>query len=296
MVPSPDTSGSIPAAGTPASPGDSPPGVPGEDLSGDSVFPEETGAEGEPFPELSPVSESPSGETEESGLPSSLSPAPVRPAAPRHGGDSFSLPRIIGLVILGLAALGLIIFLVTRQLQSSPNRAISRAASRPAPEDSGAGQFTDHSATLASYAANQRPRTGPYTHKYKPQSIDNYEGPLMLNLFVEDQNTFIGKRNVHALKPGHIFTLGGGNSDFLIFLVPLPPNIGEIRCDGNRCIFIPRKPRYFPDIGSQQVPDCIGKTIRIMSDKNYELHFRLERYEDPLRALNRLLHSVQVPG
>ncbi|MDR0623259.1 MAG: hypothetical protein LBG10_02400, partial [Treponema sp.] len=64
----------------------------------------------------------------------------------------------------------------------------------------------------------------------------------------------------------------------------------------SRCTFIPRKPQYFPDIGSQQVPDCIGKTIRIISDKKYELNFRMERYEDPLKALNRLLRSVQVPG
>jgi hypothetical protein len=118
----------------------------------------------------------------------------------------------------------------------------------------------------------------------------------MLNLFVEDQNTAIGKRNIHAVKQGYSFTVGGGKSDFLIFLVPIPPHIGEIRCDGANCTFIPRKPKYFPDIGSQQVPDCIGKIIRVVSDKNYELHFRMERYEDPLRALNRLLHSVNVPG
>jgi hypothetical protein len=202
---------------------------------------------------------------------------------------------------LGLIALGLIIFLVTRRLHSTPNRAVAQAAARPTspPPEEQTGQFTDHSAALANYAASQqRQRTGPYTHRYRPQSqsLDAYEGPLMLNLFVEDQNTFIGKRNIHAVKPGNAFTVGGGKSDFLIFLVPMPPHIGDVRFDGTRCTFIPRKPQYFPDIGSQQVPDCIGKTIRIISDKNYELHFRFERYEDPLKALNRLLHSVQVPG
>jgi hypothetical protein len=118
----------------------------------------------------------------------------------------------------------------------------------------------------------------------------------MLNLFVEDQNTLIGKRNIHLVKPGYTFTLGGGKSDFLIFLVPIPPHIGEVRCEGSSCTFIPRQPKYFPDIGSQPVPDCIGKIIRVVSDKHYELHFRLERYEDPLKALNRLLSSVKVPG
>jgi hypothetical protein len=173
---------------------------------------------------------------------------------------------------------------------------MAQAAARSEPEEfSAEPRFADHSAALASYAASQRPRTGPYTHQYKPQNVE-YEGPLLLNLFVEDQSTLIGKRNIHAVKPGYTFTVGGGKSDFLIFLVPIPSHIGDVRCDGNQCTFIPRKPQYFPDIGSQQVPDCIGKTIRIISDKNYELHFRMERYEDPLKALNRLLRSVQVPG
>jgi hypothetical protein len=118
----------------------------------------------------------------------------------------------------------------------------------------------------------------------------------MLNIFVEDQNTCIGKRNIHSVSPGHSFTVGGGSSDFSIFLVPIPASIGEIRNDGTMCNFIPRKPQYFPDIGSQQVTDCVGKTIRVLSDKKYELRFRFERYEDPLLALNRLLNSVRVPG
>jgi hypothetical protein len=170
------------------------------------------------------------------------------------------------------------------------------AASRPQEESPQASPTRDRDTDLLnSYAASRKPRTGPYENKYRPRETD-YEGPLLLNLFVEDQNTAIGKRNIHAVKSGYNFTVGGGRSDFLIFLVSVPPHIGEIRCEGQNCTFIPRKPRYFPDTGSQPVPDCIGKTIRIISDKNYEIRFRLERYEDPLKALNRLLHSVKVPG
>jgi hypothetical protein len=36
--------------------------------------------------------------------------------------------------------------------------------------------------------------------------------------------------------------------------------------------------------------------IRVVSDKNYELHIRIDRYENPLTALNRLLNSVKTPG
>jgi hypothetical protein len=131
---------------------------------------------------------------------------------------------------------------------------------------------------------------------YKKTRSKNYQGPLMLSLFVEDQNTNIGRRNIHAVKAGYSFTIGGGKSDFLIFLVPMPPRIAELRSDGTQCTLVPRKPEFFPDTGSQQVPDCIGKPIRIISERRYELIMRIDRYEDPLIALNRLLHSVDVPG
>jgi hypothetical protein len=117
----------------------------------------------------------------------------------------------------------------------------------------------------------------------------------MLNLFVEDQNTAIGRRNVHSLKQGSSYTVGGGNSDFLIFLVPLPSRLGVLYYDGNNCTFTPLKSKYFPDIGSTPVQECIGKTIRILSDKHYEVLFHFERYKDPLIALNQLLNSIQVP-
>jgi len=163
-------------------------------------------------------------------------------------------------------------------------------------------KFVDHSKDLAKYASGQSRRSTPYedrplkTDSHK-QPVINPSGPLLLNLFVEDQNTSIGKRNIHSLKSGYSLTVGGGKSDdYLIFLVPIPAHIGEIRRSGSSLSFIPRKPKYFPDIGSNEVRDCINKTIRVVSDKNYEMRFRFEMYEDPLIALNRMLMSVKVPG
>jgi hypothetical protein len=224
-------------------------------------------------------------------------PAVESRESPGEFAGSLPLPLIIGLAVLALLVLGLVIFLAARRLQGTPNRAMARAAAPPAgAEPPQPRQPQGHNTDLLNnYAASRKPRTGPYENRYRPQDMD-YGGPLLLNLFVEDQNTSIGKRNIHSVKSGYNFTVGGGRSEFLIFLVPIPPHIGEIRCEGRNCTFIPRKPQYFPDIGSQPVPECIGKTIRVISDKHYEIRFRLERYEDPLKALNRLLHSVQVPG
>jgi hypothetical protein len=235
-------------------------------------------------------------------LPEPVRPAPPPREAPAFNREGLPLAMFIGLGILALFVIGLIMFLASRRLQKSPNRAIAQAAVPrrvESQEESTEPRFADHSKDLAKYASvHPKPRQTPY-QDYRPPAaphlIDNSR-PVMLNLFVEDQNTFIGKRNIHSLKPGYSLTIGGGNSDFLVFLVPIPPHIGEIRRDGSRCTFIPRKPKYFPDLGARELPDCIGKTIRVMSEKNYELRFRLEPYEDPLAALNRLLNSLKVPG
>jgi hypothetical protein len=226
----------------------------------------------------------------------------------RNRSESFSssLPFILFVIILILLILGLIIFLASRRLGSSPNRVMAEVASSSSKnrtrDEKEVSRFADHSKDLAKYASVQSRRSNPYedrhlkTENYRPPVI-NSSGPLLLNLFVEDQNTAIGKRNIHSLKSGYGLSVGGGKADdYLIFLVPIPPHIGEIRRDGSSLTFIPKKPKYFPDIGANEIKDCINKTIRIISDKHYEMRFRFEMYEDPLIALNRILMSVKIPG
>jgi len=212
---------------------------------------------------------------------------------------SSSLPLIIGIILALLLLLLLILFLSSRRLGSSPNRVMADVASSGSKEDN--TRFKDHSKDLATYAASagSTRRSTPYDdHQLKKElPAINPTGPLLLNLFVSDQNTSIGKRNIHSLKSGYNLSVGGSKSDdYLIFLVPMPAGIGEIRRDGSTLTFTPRKAKYFPDIGNNQVRDCINKTIRVVSDKNYEMRFRFEMYEDPLVALNRMLMSVKVPG
>jgi Sec-independent protein translocase protein TatA len=220
------------------------------------------------------------------------------------GAFSLSMPAILGIILLLLLLLALIIFFATRKLGSSPNRVMASVAatreeqSKPTNDP----RFADHSKDLAEYAAIQsRQRTTPYTDREKKTEknkpiVINPSGPLLLNLYVEDQSIAIGKRNIHSLKSGYSLTVGGGKSDFLIFLVPIPANIGELRRSGTQLTFIPRRPKYFPDLGSSELRDCLNKSIRIISDKGYELRLRFEMYEDPLVALNRMLMSIKVPG
>jgi hypothetical protein len=205
--------------------------------------------------------------------------------------SSLPPPLLIVLGILILLILGFIIIMMLRNLNFSPNRVMASATTIDG------GSAARNAELLNSFASTTKAasRSSPHRRYHRDDQNQSLSNPSMLNLFVEDQNTAIGRRNVHTLKTGGRFTVGGGNSDFLIFLVPIPPRIGELRFDGTNCTFIPLKSKYFPDIGSQQVPECIGKTIRVLSDKNYELFFHFERYKDPLIALNQLLHSINVP-
>jgi len=215
--------------------------------------------------------------------------------------NSSSLPIIIGIIILVLLLLGLLIFLLSRRLRSSPNRVMSQASDSDAKLKDTSDIKTSQREVI-NYSTSPSRRTSPYDDK--PTAADNSKsvvinpsGPLLLNLFVEDQNTNIGKRNIHSLKSGYSLTVGGGEADdYHIFLVPIPAHIGEIRRNGSQLTFIPKKEKYFPDIKANEVNDCINKTIRIISDKNYEMRFRFVMYEDPLIALNRLLNSVRLPG
>jgi len=227
--------------------------------------------------------------------------SPAERAKNRTESYSTSLPFILLVIILALLLLGIIIFLASRKLGSSPNRVMSDVASTTSKSPRDNTKSVDHSRELARYASVPNRRSTPYdAHPFKPDThkpVINPSGPLLLNLFVEDQNTAIGKRNIHSLKSGYSLTVGGGKSDdYMIFLVPIPSHIGEIHRNGASLTFVPKKPKYFPDIGANEVKDCINKTIRVISDKHFEMRFRFQMYEDPLDALNRVLMSVKIPG
>jgi hypothetical protein len=200
-------------------------------------------------------------------------------------------PLIIAIGALLLLLILLIIFLRMRSLDASPNKVMAQAG----PEDSAAknAELLNSFASRQAVSSLQGP---PRRSLYRDSDSDQFlTKPPMLNLFVENQNTAIGRRNVHALKAGSTYSVGGGNSDFLIFLVPIPARVGRLYFDGTNCTFTPLKPEFFPDLGSTPVRECIGKTIRLISKKNYEIFFHFERYKDPLLVLNQLLHSIQVP-
>jgi hypothetical protein len=183
----------------------------------------------------------------------------------------------------------------TVRTKTSGTAAVGTVAARPAREPKAGVPRESPARRPEPY--RPPPRKSPYAaDRGRPLIKPEYGSPFLLKLFVEDQNALIGKRNTHLVKPGLSYSVGGGRSDFLIFLVSVPPRIGEVRYESSGCTFYPLKPRYFPELGSTPLPDCIGKTIRVVSDRGYELSMRLEPYEDPLLELNRLMLSIKVPN
>jgi hypothetical protein len=113
--------------------------------------------------------------------------------------------------------------------------------------------------------------------------------PLILK--VDSQNPNIGTRNIHPVPPGSRRSVGGDGSTFLIYYIPMPRRIGEIRNDGKQYRFIPKRPEHFPDL-SKPVVDCLDKPIRVVSSRGREVTFHFHEYVSPLEQLNRLMRSV----
>ena len=115
----------------------------------------------------------------------------------------------------------------------------------------------------------------------------------MTELFVYNQTTLIGKRNIHMMKSGTRLSIGGSKSDdFLIFLVPFPANLAQVQYDGNDYRVSILKPEYFPYETSNTIYPCIGRDITAVSKKGYHVTFTFRGYEDPMIRLNTILTSI----
>ena len=115
----------------------------------------------------------------------------------------------------------------------------------------------------------------------------------MTELFVYNQTTLIGKRNIHVMKSGTRLSIGGSKTDdFLIFLVPFPANLAQVQYDGNDYRVSILKPEYFPYETSNTIYPCAGRNITAVSKKGYHVTFTFRGYEDPMIRLNTLLTSI----
>jgi hypothetical protein len=128
---------------------------------------------------------------------------------------------------------------------------------------------------------------------YAPRVVK--PGSIQVEFLVAEQNPHIGSRNVHSLSAGGSRSVGGGASDFLVFLVSVPRRSAELHYDGEKLTFVPLRPELFPEL-SGPVEDCLGVDIPMISRSGYPLTLRFAPYEKPADKINRLLHSIETPG
>jgi hypothetical protein len=142
-------------------------------------------------------------------------------------------------------------------------------------------------------SADQLEKTRAAASAYAPRVVK--PGTIQLELIVEEQNRHIGTRNIHSLSAGSSKSVGGGASDFLIFLVSVPRRSAEIHFDGEKLTFVPLHPELFPELAGP-IEDCLGKDIPMISKGGYPMTLRFTRYEKPSDKVNKLLHCIDTQG
>jgi len=99
---------------------------------------------------------------------------------------------------------------------------------------------------------------------------------------------------VHRIAAGSARTIGGRFSAYLVFLVPVPAGIAEIRNVDGKYVFTPLRAECFPGVNGP-VEDCLGKEIPFVSARGRQsvLHFR--EWVSPLEEINRILRLARSP-
>lgn len=116
-----------------------------------------------------------------------------------------------------------------------------------------------------------------------------------IELYVFGQNPNIGMRNVHIIQKGRSRCVGGKNSDYLIFLIPLPKCVAALlNKNGDYELHI-RKNSFFPNT-EPVVHDCINKRIQLVSPTGREVYFVFRIYISKLERINRIMRLVETPG
>lgn len=173
-------------------------------------------------------------------------------------------------------------------------------------------QSEDEAATLAAFARKQKEvmdsfyKLPPARKKGDIAAAEGAEeahytvavkksGRLLVEFRVDEQNPRIGMRNVHFVSAGSSKTIGGGNSDFLVYFVNLPARIAEFQFDGEKLWIVPIKKEHFPGLtGPKQIE--LGEAVEAVSKKGYPFTIRVSEFIKPADRINNILRIVDLPG
>jgi hypothetical protein len=116
--------------------------------------------------------------------------------------------------------------------------------------------------------------------------------PPLIEMRVDQQNHRIGFRNVHRIGSGAARSVGGRFSSFLIFLVPMPSSIAEIRNVDGRYVFRVMRAELFPGVDAK-VEDCLDKEIPFVNAKGRQMTLLFREWASPLDEINRIMRQAK---
>jgi hypothetical protein len=116
--------------------------------------------------------------------------------------------------------------------------------------------------------------------------------PPLIEMRVELQNHRVGFRNVHRIAPNASRSIGGRFSSYLVFLLPFPSAIAEIRNVAGAYVFTPLRAELFPAL-SGPVENCLGMEIPFLSPKGRQLRLHFRQWVSPLDEINALMRQTR---
>lgn len=141
-------------------------------------------------------------------------------------------------------------------------------------------------------AKRVRPTVTSIKRALPRQQMQQATLPALIEMRVGLQNHRIGFRNVHRISPGAARSVGGRFSSYLVFLVPVPSSIAEIRNVDGRYVFTVLKTELFPSL-SGPVEDCLGKEIPFVSPRGMEMSLHFRQWVSPLDEINSLMRQAR---
>jgi hypothetical protein len=165
----------------------------------------------------------------------------------------------------------------------------------PAPAKPGARGHVPLLGPALSREGAQGPRVRPTVTSLRRamplQEMQQSSLPSLIEMRVDQQNHRIGFRNVHRIGSGAARSVGGRFSSFLIFLVPMPSRIAQIRNVEGRYVFTPNRSELFPGVG--KVEDCLGKEIPFVNSKGRQMTLHFREWVSPLDEINRIMRQAK---
>ena len=136
-----------------------------------------------------------------------------------------------------------------------------------------------------------RPTVSSIRHAMPHPDMQRSSLPPLIEMRVDQQNHRVGFRNVHRIGVGASRGVGGRFSSFLIFLVPMPANIGQIRNVDGRYAFSPTRSELFPGVG--EIEDCLGREIPFVDTKGRQMTLSFRAWVSPLDEINRIMRQAR---